>query len=127
MLKKVSLPNSMFELLYIFPLLLLFLDSYQVFSIPLTWIGNGLLFIIFVFTSLKKKIKLNQITLILILTSLAPTIINTVNYDVELSYLFLRIFSFTAFVYILNVTLNLENQMGILTALNKVYLTELIF
>ena len=127
MLKKVSLPNSMFELLYIFPLLLLFLDSYQVFSIPLTWIGNGLLFIIFVFTSLKKKIKLNQITLILILTSLVPTLINTSNIDVELSYLFLRIFSFTAFVFILYVTPHLDNQFDILTALNKVYLAVLIF
>ena len=91
MLKKVSLSNSMLELLYIFPLLLLFLDSYQIFSIPLTWIGNGLLFIIFVFTSLKNKIKLNQITLILILTSLSPTLINTSNIDVELSYIFLRV------------------------------------
>ena len=127
MLKKVSLPNSMFELLYIFPLLLLFLDSYQVFSIPLTWIGNGLLFIIFVFTSLKKKIKLNQITLILILTSLAPTLINTSNIDVELSYLFLRIFSFTAFVFVFYVTPHLDNQFDILTALNKVYLAVLIF
>ncbi len=127
MLKKITIPNPMTELLYIFPLLLIFLDSYQIFSIPLTWIGNGFLFIIFLFISFKKKIKLNQITLILLITSLVPTIINTVNYDVELSYLFLRIFSFTAFVYILNVTLNLDNQMGILTALNKVYLTVLIF
>ena len=127
MLKKVSLSNSMPELLYIFPLLLLFLDSYQIFSIPLTWIGNGLLFIIFVFTSLKNKIKLNQITLILILTSLSPTLINTSNIDVELSYIFLRIFSFTAFVYILYITLNLNNHIDILTALNKVYLVISIF
>ena len=127
MLKKLTIPNPMLELLYTFPLLLLFLDSYQMFSIPLTWIGNGLLFIIFLFISFKKEIKLNQITLILVVTSLVPTIINTVNNDVELSYLFLRIFSFTAFVYILNVTLNLDNQMGILTALNKVYLAVLIF
>jgi hypothetical protein len=127
MLKKVSLSNSMLELLYIFPLLLLFLDSYQIFSIPLTWIGNGLLFIIFVFTSLKNKIKLNQITLILILTSLSPTLINTSNIDVELSYIFLRIFSFTAFVYILYITLNLNNHIDILKALNKVYLVISIF
>jgi hypothetical protein len=127
MLKKVSLSNVMFELLYIFPLLLLFLDSYQVFSIPLTWIGNGFLFLTFVLISLTKKIKLNHITLILILTSLVPTLINTYNIDVELSYLFLRIFSFTAFVYIMYVTLHLENHVDILTALNKVYLVISIF
>ena len=127
MLKKITMPNPMPELLYTFPLLLIFLDSYQIFSIPLTWIGNGLLFIIFLFISLKKKIKLNQITLILTVTSLVPTIISTVNYDVELSYLILRIFSFMAFVYILHVTLNLDNKMGILTALKKVYFAVLIF
>lgn len=127
MYKKLATPDSMLELLYTFPLLLLFLDSYQIFSVPLTWVGNGLLFMIFLFTSIKKKIKLNQITLILVLISLVPTLINTVNNDIDLNYLILRIFSFTAFVYILNVTLNLNNQKGILTALNKVYLAVLIF
>ena len=127
MYKKLTMPDSMLELLYTFPLLLLFLDSYQIFSVPLTWVGNGLLFMIFLFTSIKKKIKLNQITLILVLTSLVPTLINTVNNDFDLTYLILRIFSFTAFVYILNVTLNLDNQKGILIALNKVYLAVLIF
>ena len=127
MYKKLTMPDSMLELLYTFPLLLLFLDSYQIFSVPLTWVGNGLLFMIFLFTSIKKKIKLNQITLILVLTSLVPTLINTVNNDFDLNYLILRIFSFTAFVYILNVTLNLDNQKGILKVLNKVYLAVLIF
>jgi hypothetical protein len=56
-----------------------------------------------------------------------PTLINTYNIDVELSYLFLRIFSFTAFVYIMYVTLHLENHVDILTALNKVYLVISIF
>ena len=127
MFKKLTMPDSMLELLYTFPLLLLFLDSYQIFSVPLTWVGNGLLFMIFLFISIKKKIKLNQITLILVLTSLVPTFINTVNNDFDLNYLILRIFSFTAFVYILNVTLNMDNQKGILIALNKVYLAVLIF
>ena len=127
MYKKLTMPDSMLELLYTFPLLLLFLDSYQIFSVPLTWVGNGLLFMIFLFISIKKKIKLNQITLILVLTSLVPTLINTVNNDFDLNYLILRIFSFTAFVYILNVTLNLDNQKGILKVLNKVYLAVLIF
>ena len=127
MYKKLTMPDSMLELLYTFPLLLLFLDSYQIFSVPLTWVGNGLLFMIFLFISIKKKIKLNQITLILVLTSLVPTFINTVNNDFDLNYLILRIFSFTAFVYILNVTLNLDNQKGILKVLNKVYLAVLIF
>jgi len=127
MYKKLTMPDSTLELLYTFPLLLLFLDSYQIFSVPLTWVGNGLLFMIFLFTSIKKKIKLNQITLILVLTSLVPTLINTVNNDFDLNYLILRIFSFTAFVYILNVTLNLDNQKSILKVLNKVYLAVLIF
>ena len=55
---------------------LIFMDSYQISEVPLTWIGNFLLVMICLVLFYKENVKLNFIPLIIVFISLTPTIFN---------------------------------------------------
>mgnify|MGYP004323833553 CR=1 FL=1 len=59
MLIKVLNTRNYFKLLFSTATLLIFLDSYQVFNIPLTWAGNSLLTAICLVIYKKENMKLD--------------------------------------------------------------------
>lgn len=102
-------------------LLLIYLDSYEISFIPLTWIGNALLFSVFLFIAFNEKIIFDQITIIIFLVALMPTFISMFFLDFEISYLVIRFFSIFAFAIILNVLIRLNQKISFYSILKKIY------
>ena len=61
MIKNFTNMERTIEKSLYFSIFLIFLDSYQFFSIPLTWIGSGVLVIICFVIFFKENIKLHPI------------------------------------------------------------------
>ena len=83
---------------------LIFLDSYQLMTIPLTWIGSGLLVVLCLVISIKEQIKINSLILIILLIALVPTLFNFTQYqnsEIGITYTLVRIFSFSGFAFTL--------------------------
>ena len=82
--------------------LLIIFDSYEIFEIPLSWLGSFLLtFIVFILFR-KEEIKLNQLLFVCVLVGLLPTLFtfnNSLNSQDEIIYILLRIFSFISFAF----------------------------
>ena len=105
---------------------LIFMDSYQISNIPLTWIGNFLLVMICLVLFYKENVKFNFISLIIVFVSLTPTIFNFFNQSLERSEIFytaVRLFSYLAFVFAIFVFSNTKYQMIILHVLKHVFLS----
>ena len=105
---------------------LIFMDSYQISNIPLTWVGNFLLVMNCLVLFYKENVKFNFISLIIVFVSLTPTIFNFFNQSLERSEIFytaVRLFSYLAFVFAIFVFSNTKYQMIILHVLKHVFLS----
>ena len=82
--------------------LLIIFDSYEIFEIPLSWLGSFLLtFIVFIIFR-KEEIKFNQLIFVCVFVGLLPTLFtfnNSLNSQDEIIYILLRIFSFISFAF----------------------------
>ena len=82
--------------------LLIIFDSYEIFEIPLSWLGSFLLtFIVFILFR-KEEIKFNQLIFVCVFVGLLPTLFtfnNSFNSQDEIIYILLRIFSFISFAF----------------------------
>lgn len=122
MLKKAVDSKYIFQIFCIASIILIFLDSYQVFNIPLSWIGNGLILTIFLCIGIIEKVKTNQVIAVITITALLPTLINLFGKDYDLQYLILRVFSFLTFVLVMNVIIKTKRLSSILISLEKAYI-----
>lgn len=80
----------------------IFLDSYQLFSIPLSWMGSGLLFFTTFLIYLKEHIKIDKLFLLILIICITPTILSILLNDyfvIDLLYSSLRLFSFLCFSF----------------------------
>tara|TARA_B100001113_G_scaffold334311_1_gene312867 strand:- start:856 stop:2202 length:1347 start_codon:yes stop_codon:yes gene_type:complete len=109
---------------------LIFMDSYQISEVPLTWIGNFLLVMICLVLFYKENVKLNFIPLIIVFISLTPTIFNFFNQSLDRSEIFytaVRLFSYLAFVFAIFVFSNTKYQTLILKVLKHVFFSITFF
>ncbi len=121
MQRKVLKKNKAIENALIFSIFLIFLDSYQIFQIPLSWIGSSLLLMIVSFFYFDEKITLNFVTFVIYLIAIMPTLVSLFYNEFDILYSALRIFSFTSFTFILFVLIKTSNRQLIIESLNKVY------
>ena len=107
--KKSNLIESNFKfftekiyfILIIFSIGLIFLDAYEIFFIPVPWIGSSFLFAIAILNY--KKIK-NNITTYLIVIILIPQLYEIFFFSQTTSdvfYIFLRMFNIVSFIFTL--------------------------
>ena len=73
MLTKVINSKKSLKILFSISTLLIFLDSYQVSNIPLTWAGNVLLTTICLLIYKKENMKFDLLISIILLVTLVPT------------------------------------------------------
>ena len=105
---------------------LIFMDSYQISNIPLTWVGNFLLVMVCLVLFYKENIKFNFLSLIIVLISLTPTIFNFFSQSLDRSEIFytaVRLFSYLVFVFAIFVFSNTRYQIIILQVLKHVFLS----
>lgn len=105
---------------------LIFMDSYQIRNIPLTWVGNFLLVMVCLVIFYRENVKFNFLSLIIVLVSLTPTIFNFFNQSLDRSEIFytaVRLFSYLAFVFAILVFSNTKHQIIILQVLKYVFLS----
>ena len=111
MLTKVINSKKSLKILFSISTLLIFLDSYQVSNIPLTWAGNVLLTTICLLIYKKENMKFDLLISIILLVTLVPTAFGlfsmVYNFD-NLFYLGLRIFSYLGFVLVFFVTFKFD-------------------
>ena len=109
---------------------LIFLDSYQFFSIPLTWIGSALLFVIAFSVYLKENIKINKLFLLILIICLTPTIFNILLNDsfvIDFYYTSLRLFSFISFSFTIYIFFISNYKELAIKVLKSVFLLAVIF
>ena len=110
--------------------LLIIFDSYEIFTIPLSWLGSFLLTLIVIMLYRKEEIKFNQIIFICVLLGLLPTLLNFSNsfYSEEkLSYVLLRIFSFLSFVFTTYVIAKSKYKKVIFESLKLIFYVVIFF
>lgn len=125
MIKNFTNLERVIEKSLYFSIFLIFLDSYQFFDIPFTWIGSGLLVIICFVIFFKENIKLHPIFFILISLALLPTLVDylfldTVNGDI--SYTLLRLFSFLSFSFSLYIFTKSSYQNLFLKIMKNIFM-----
>ena len=104
MIRKKLIFEKLIEVLLFISFLLIFLDSYQLFSIPLTWVGSSLLFVITFLIYVKENIKIDKLFLLILTICLTPTIFNVLfndYFELDILYTILRIFSFISFSFVI--------------------------
>ena len=120
--------ETLIEILLIISLFLSFLDAYQLFNIPLNWIGGSLTILIFVILYFYENMKLPSLIKLGVVIALIPTLFNypVINelIDGEI-YTLLRVFSFLSFIFILFVTSKSRFSYTIINALEKIYVASL--
>lgn len=107
-----------------FSIILIFLDSYEIFNTPLTWIGSGVLVIICFVIFLKENIKLHPIFFIVLTLALLPTLINYFYLDIvdiDIFYTLLRVFSFLSFSFVLYVFTKSSYQNLLLKIMKNIF------
>tara|TARA_B100001121_G_scaffold200763_1_gene175562 strand:- start:726 stop:2087 length:1362 start_codon:yes stop_codon:yes gene_type:complete len=110
--------------------LLIIFDSYEIFTVPLSWLGSFLLTFIVFMLYRKEEIKFNQLMLICILIGLLPTLftLTSSTYSEEkLIYTLLRIFSFLSFVFISFVISKSKYKKVILESLKLTFYIAVLF
>ena len=101
MIKNLIKYEKIIEILFFLSLTLVFLDSYEFMEFPLTWLGNFLLVGICIFIFIKEKMRTNLLLLLVIFTTLLPTIFNLFPLDFLLSeiiYTITRVASYLGFI-----------------------------
>ena len=110
--------------------LLIIFDSYEIFAVPLSWIGTFLLtFIVFILYR-KEETKFNQLIFICVLLGLLPTLLSFTNFfysEDKLIYIFLRIFSFISFAFISFVIAKSKYKKVILKSLKSIFYIVIFF
>ncbi len=122
--------DKLIEKSLFFSLLLSFLDSYQLFKIPLSWIGAVFLLIIFVILAVIEKIKIPNLAIPCIVIALLPTIFNfsIIGEIVDgVLYTALRVFSFITFLFITYIGSKSDYKYIIISALQKAFIVISIF
>ena len=124
MINKVFENQNFLKFLFSGSILLIFLDSYQVFNIPLSWIGNLMLTLICLIIFKKEKMKFDILFFIIIFVTLIPTIFSlfTMIYNsANLNYLGIRLFSYLGFILVFFVIINIGYQEIILESLKIIF------
>ena len=103
--KNKLIENSLF-----FAIFLIFLDSYQIFQIPFSWIGSSILLLIAIFLYFNEKISFNLAIVIVYLIAIIPTLVKFFNSEYDIRYLVVRIFSFSSFTFILYVLVKTSKE-----------------
>ena len=101
MIKNLIRYEKIIEILFFLSLTLVFLDSYEFMEFPLTWIGNFLIVGICIFIFIKEKMRTNLLFLLVIFTTLLPTIFNFFPFEFlfsELIYTITRVASYLGFI-----------------------------
>ena len=118
--------NKIIESFLFFAIFLICLDSYQIFQIPLTWIGSSILLLVAFFLYFNEKLSLNLAIFVIYSIATIPTLVNLFYSEYDLRYLVLRIFSFSSFTFILFVLVKTSKSTLILNSLKKVYYSVFI-
>ena len=118
--KNIFKSTLLLDISLFLSIFLMFLDSYQILSFPITWIGTGLFLILCLAIFYKQEIKLNFLYLIILVIALLPTLFNLSTSDINL-YTFLRVFSFLGFALTLLVFTKTHYQENILRNLKAVF------
>lgn len=124
--KKYIYFEKFLEMTLYLSFFLIFMDSYQIRNIPLTWVGNFLLVMVCLVIFYRENVKFNFLSLIIVLVSLTPTIFNFFNQSLDRSEIFytaVRLFSYLAFVFAILVFSNTKHQIIILQVLKYVFLS----
>ena len=101
MIKNLIRYEKIIEILFFLSLTLVFLDSYEFMEFPLTWLGNFLIVGICIFIFIKEKMRTNLLFLLVIFTTLLPTIFNFFPFEFlfsELIYTITRVASYLGFI-----------------------------
>ena len=101
MIKNLIRYEKIIEILFFLSLTLVFLDSYEFLEFPLTWLGNFLIVGICIFIFIKEKMRINLLLLLVIFTTLLPTIFNLFPHDFsssEIVYTITRVSSYLGFI-----------------------------
>ena len=104
--------------------LLIIFDSYEIFEIPLSWLGSFLLTFIVFMLFRKEEIKFNQLIFVCILVGLLPTLFtfnNFLNSEDEIIYILLRIFSFISFAFTSFVISKSKYKEAVLASLKSIF------
>lgn len=124
MINKVINSKKSLKILFSISTLLIFLDSYQVSNIPLTWAGNVLLTTICLLIYKKENMKFDLLISTILLVTLVPTAFGlfsmVYNFD-NLFYLGLRIFSYLGFVLVFFVTFKFGYKEVIIESLKIIF------
>tara|TARA_B100001564_G_scaffold72152_1_gene57317 strand:+ start:1290 stop:2621 length:1332 start_codon:yes stop_codon:yes gene_type:complete len=102
MIKKSLVFEKLIEILFFVSFSLIFLDSYQLFFIPITWMGSSILIVTILLIYLKENIKINKLFLLILTICLIPTTFNILannNFEKDFFYTSLRLFSFISFAF----------------------------
>ena len=129
MLKNERKFETFIEILLLIALFLSFLDAYELFNIPISWIGGSLIVLFFVILYFYENMKIPSLIKILIIIALLPTLfefpaINDLT-DGEI-YTLLRVFSFISFIFISYVTFLSRFNFVVINALEKIYTVLLL-
>ena len=125
MIRKNLTFEKLIEVLLFISFLLIFLDSYQLFSIPLTWVGSSSLLIVTFLIYLKESIKIDKLFLLILIICLIPTIFNFLlndYFELDIFYTILRIFSFISFAFIIYIFFNSNYKEMAIKVLKFVFL-----
>ena len=109
--------------------LLIIFDSYEIFEIPLSWLGSFLLTFIVFKLYRKEEIKINQLMFVCVLLGLLPTLIalsNSFHSEDEIIYILLRIFSFVSFAFISFVIAKSKYKKVVLESLKSIFYIVII-
>ena len=101
MIKNLIRYEKIIEILFFLSLTLVFLDSYEFLEFPLTWLGNFSIVGICIFIFIKEKMRINLLLLLVIFTTLLPTIFNLFPHDFlssEIIYTITRVSSYLGFI-----------------------------
>ncbi len=130
MLKNFISFEKTIESLLIFSILLSFLDSYQIFNIPISWLGQVLIVIVCSTLFIVEKISMSNLLKFTLLVALLPTLFNYSDINNlkngEL-YTALRVFSFITFFYVSFIVIRSNYQHLAFNALRKVIYFIMIF
>ena len=101
MIKNLIRYEKIIEVLFFLSLTLVFLDSYEFMEFPLTWLGNFLIVGICIFIFIKERMRTNLLLLLVIFTTMLPTIFNLFTFDFissEIIYTITRVASYLGFI-----------------------------
>jgi len=130
MLKNLIKFDTLIENLLIISIVLSFLDSYEIFNVPISWLGQVSVLLICCALFIVEKIKISNIAKFTLLIALLPTVFNYSDIsdlrDGEL-YTALRVFSFIAFLFVSLIVIRSSYQHLVFSALRKVLYIVMIF